>query len=248
MAQTVQPGQAAQFTVGATGEGALVYQWRRNGVDIANAVRPFLKIAGASAGDAGSYSVVVRNAAGGVESTAATLTLDAAAEGRLVNLSSLSFSGAGVDQLVPGFVAEGTVRLLVRAVGPSLAGFGVTGPLADPFLHIARSGEFVASNDDWGDNGAGSAIMDAASRVGGFALAGGSADSALLFDYEGGPRSAPVSDSGGGSGAALVEVYEVPTEGRNGRLVNLATRGLVVADGTLVAGFVIGDLEHLDLL
>ena len=37
-----------------------------------------------------------------------------------------------------------------------------------------------------------------------------------------------------------MEVYEVPTAGRTGRLVNLATRGVVQSGKSLVAGFVIG--------
>jgi hypothetical protein len=36
-AQTVVVGQSARFDVGAVGTGAIVYQWRRNGANIAGA-------------------------------------------------------------------------------------------------------------------------------------------------------------------------------------------------------------------
>jgi hypothetical protein len=144
--------------------------------------------------------------------------------------------------LVPSFVSEGSMRLLVRAVGPSLESFGVTSFLADPSLEIrsADGSTVLGSNADWGDGGAAAAIADTAATVGRFALTAGRRDSAFVYDYSGGTRSAPVSDVSGVGGTALVEVYEVPTAVRTGRLVNLATRGVVRSGETLVAGFVIG--------
>jgi len=96
------------------------------------------------------------------------------------------------------------------------------------------------TNKNWGDGGTGSAISNTAAVVVGFPLRSGSGDTALIYDYDGGPRSVPVRSADGGTGTALVEVYEVPTAGRDGRLVNLATRGVVQSGKTLMAGFVIG--------
>lgn len=52
----------------------------------------------------------------------------------LVNLSARTRAGTGDNVLIAGFVVGGTEpkRLLVRAVGPTLSSFGVTGALADP--------------------------------------------------------------------------------------------------------------------
>lgn len=241
MPQTVAPGQRAELLVSATGGGVLTYQWWRNGVALSGRTGPRLTIAAAAAGNAGDYTVVVSNAAGAVTSASAHVTVDAAADGRLVNLSSLAYSGEGADQLVPGFVAVGPMRLLVRAVGPSLEAFGVPGRLANPEVNLASGSTFLVHNDDWSGEGAAYAevVRAAGSQVGAFALTTGSQDSALVYDYDGGPRSAPVSDVAGGTGAVLVEVYDVPTAGRTGRLVNLATRGVVRAGENLVAGFVL---------
>ncbi len=80
--QTVAAGQTATLSVSATGDG-LTYQWRRNGVNLANGGRisgassSTLVITGVEAGDAGSYDVVVVNSLGGsVTSNTATLTVN----------------------------------------------------------------------------------------------------------------------------------------------------------------------------
>ncbi|MFM1769796.1 MAG: hypothetical protein RJA22_2325 [Verrucomicrobiota bacterium] len=63
----VDPGATVSFSVEATGSQPLAYQWRYNGVDLAEglgvdgATAPILTLTGVSAGQAGSYDVVVRN-------------------------------------------------------------------------------------------------------------------------------------------------------------------------------------------
>ena len=75
----------------------------------------------------------------------------AAAGPSLVNASTLAPVGTGAGVLIPGFVVGGTgkLRLLLRAIGPSLAGFGVTGTLANPTVTLYRGQQAVATNDDW---------------------------------------------------------------------------------------------------
>ncbi len=82
---TVQPqpvvvtaGQTAQFSVTATGTAPLAYQWQRNGVNIAGATAADCSVVNAQSVNAGSYRVIVSNAAGSVTSTAATLTVNPA--------------------------------------------------------------------------------------------------------------------------------------------------------------------------
>jgi hypothetical protein len=70
-------GQPAVFSVTATGSG-LTYQWRRNGADIPGATGSSYNIASTATGHAGTYSVVVRNSAGSVTSSNATLTVNRA--------------------------------------------------------------------------------------------------------------------------------------------------------------------------
>ena len=52
---------------------------------------------------------------------------------------------------IAGFVlgGTGTKRMLVRACGPALAGFGVTGALADPGLSLVSGTATFATNDNW---------------------------------------------------------------------------------------------------
>ncbi len=78
VSQTICPGGPVTFTVTATGVGEFFYQWRRNGGDLFGETGTSLTIAAVSAGDAGSYDVVVTNVCGDAFSSAATLTIGAA--------------------------------------------------------------------------------------------------------------------------------------------------------------------------
>jgi hypothetical protein len=75
-AQAVCAGSAASFTVAATGAG-VVYQWRKDGNPITGATLATYTIASASAGDAGTYTVVVSGACGTLTSASAVLTVNA---------------------------------------------------------------------------------------------------------------------------------------------------------------------------
>ena len=72
---TVSAGSSASFSVTATGQGTLAYQWRFNGANISGATASTYTIANAQASHAGSYTVVVSNAGGPTTSAAATLTV-----------------------------------------------------------------------------------------------------------------------------------------------------------------------------
>ena len=74
---TVTAGQAASFSVSASGSATLTYQWRKNGTAISSATSATYTIAATSAADAASYSVVVTNSAGSATSSSATLTVNA---------------------------------------------------------------------------------------------------------------------------------------------------------------------------
>ncbi|MGC4074739.1 MAG: immunoglobulin domain-containing protein [Nibricoccus sp.] len=73
---TVNTGGAASFTVTASGDPTLTYQWRKAGVDITGATSATFSIASAATSDAAQYTVVVTNAGGSVTSNAATLTVN----------------------------------------------------------------------------------------------------------------------------------------------------------------------------
>ncbi|MHB8524113.1 MAG: immunoglobulin domain-containing protein, partial [Limisphaerales bacterium] len=68
--QTVNPGASVTFSVVATGTDPLSYQWQYNLADIPGAITSSLTLNNVQASIAGSYQVVVSNAAGSASATA----------------------------------------------------------------------------------------------------------------------------------------------------------------------------------
>jgi hypothetical protein len=73
--KTILQGQSAAFTVGASGDVPIAYQWRKDGAAIAGATSSTFSIAAAQVSDAGGYSAVVTNVAGAVTSSVASLVV-----------------------------------------------------------------------------------------------------------------------------------------------------------------------------
>jgi uncharacterized delta-60 repeat protein len=134
-------------------------------------------------------------------------------DARLVNVSTRLLVGTGEAVAIPGVVINGpqSKRILVRAVGPTLALFGVGGTLVDPQLTLVDGNGFaVAANDNWTAAPNATELAAAAASAGAFALPADSKDAALLVSVPPGSYTALVSGIGGTTGVALVEVYEVP--------------------------------------
>ncbi len=166
----------------------------------------------------GSYTAVVGSSDGGtgvalVEAYDTEVNSGAA---RLVNLSARAQSGSGANVLTAGLVigGQGTLRVLVRAIGPGLAQFGVSGVLARPSLKVYDSHQRVLeSNTGWTSLGLTEDLAAAARLTGAFALSAtgaGSADSATVVTLTPGTYTIQVSGVGGTAGEALVEVYGIP--------------------------------------
>jgi hypothetical protein len=162
---------------------------------------------------AGSYSAIVSNSGAGTGNIGLVEIYDASANagGQMVNLSTRGEIGEGNAALIAGVVIRGSQprRLLVRAVGPSLARFNIGGALlADPVLTLYRGPTAIAQNDDW-EIGRSSVVLAAtAQRLGAFALDPASLDAALLITLEPGAYTAVVTSANGGTGIALVEIYD----------------------------------------
>lgn len=132
----------------------------------------------------------------------------------IVNISTLGKVGAGGETLVSGFVTSGTANrtVLVRAIGPTLAAFGVTDALAQPVLSVYQGTRLVATNSAWGGvNGASAdALTDAFDRAGAFRLVDeGSRDAALILSLPPGAYTVQVKSADAAGGSALLEVYEL---------------------------------------
>lgn len=164
----------------------------------------------------GPYTVIA-NGKGGSDGVALVevYAVDSGGAGtsRLVNTSTRAFVGTGDAVAIPGITVtpEGSRTYLVRAVGPTLEGFGVTGALADPIMRVYRAGDEtpIAVNDNWSDDPNAQQVEAAAANAGAFGLDSGSLDAAMLLHLEPGNYTVVASGSGGGTGVALVEVYEV---------------------------------------
>lgn len=132
-----------------------------------------------------------------------------AATPRLINVSVRKQIGAG-EILTAGFVIGGQTSrtVLVRAIGPGLAPFGVASPMADPRLVLFNAiPAKIAENDNWGGS---AQLTTTGEGVGAFPIdLPGSRDAMLLLTLAPGNYTAQVSGVTGG-GEVLVEVYEVP--------------------------------------
>lgn len=128
---------------------------------------------------------------------------------QFTNASTRAWVGTGDSILITGFVLAGTEtrQVLLRAVGPTLTNFGVTGELTDPTASLYTGETLVDSNDNWGDSPNATQITTAASNAGAFALPSGSADSALLVELAPGAYTLQVAGVSAATGTTLVEVY-----------------------------------------
>lgn len=152
----------------------------------------------------------------------------------LANLSVRTGTGSPDAPLTIGFaVGGGRKTLLVRAVGPTLAAFGVNGAVADPKFDLYNSDRVViGTNDNWN-------IGDAPvfGGVGAFAFTDGSKDAALVTSVTPSSYTAQIASNTGAPGIALVELYDA-AGGDGARLTNVSARTFVgTGDDILVAGF-----------
>ena len=162
-------------------------------------------------------------------------------DGTLRNLSTRGQVGTGSNILIAGFVVGGSSpkQILIRAIGPTLSGFGITGALADSQLELFKGTTRIALNDNWAGN---TAITSASATVGAFQLTANSLDAVVLAQLDPGAYTAQVSGVGGRTGVALVELYDVDSVAAFApqKLINVATRGVVgTGENQLIAGFVV---------
>ena len=175
----------------------------------------------------------------------ATAAVGATGTARLVNISTRVSLGGTAGTPISGFVLSGTgsKQMLLRAVGPTLANFSVSGALADPRLSLISGASTLGTNDNWL-----TADATTMSTVGAFALPSGSKDAALVTALSAGVYSAPVTATDSGNGVALLEVYDAATSSTL-NLVNTSTRAYVgTGDSLLIPGFVVSGTGSLKLL
>ena len=163
----------------------------------------------------GSYSVQITGG-GGTTGVALAEIYDATSPTaftpttpRLTNVSARTQVGTGGDILIAGFTLGGLTAktVLIRAIGPTLAAFGVPGALFDPKLELFSGPAKIQENDDWGGS---AAIASTSLSVGAFPLATSSRDAVLLVTLAPGSYTAQVTGANNTTGVALIEIYDVP--------------------------------------
>jgi photosystem II stability/assembly factor-like uncharacterized protein len=157
--------------------------------------------------DPGAYTAVVRgksngNGVGLVE----VYDLNATNNSRLANLSSRGFVQTNDNVMIAGFITGnrlGNVSVLVRAIGPSLAG-QVPNALADPILELHdANGAIAAINDNWQES------QQAEIQQTGVAPTDPH-ESAIIASLQVGSHTAIVRGVNNAAGNAVVEVYNLP--------------------------------------
>jgi len=153
-----------------------------------------------------------------------------------LNISGRARVETGQGVVITGFIVTGTTpkRVGVRALGPSLANFGVSGPLADPILQLNRGdGSLVMVNDNWKNT------QQAQITEAGLAPSN-DREAALIATLPAGNYTAIVSGKNGGTGVTLAEVYDLD-QAADSRLANISTRAPIgTGSNVLIGGFITG--------
>ena len=168
----------------------------------------------------------------------------------LANVSTRGFDGTGAEQMIVGFTIAGSgqKQVLVRAVGPRLADFGVTGVLQQPSLSLVNSSQSaIATNTGWTTAPNQSAIIAATAAVGAFSLDGlpsGTDDtrsSVILQSLPTGSFTGLAQGAAATTGVVLVEAYDADNFAtETASFSNLSTRGYVgTGADILIGGFVV---------
>jgi hypothetical protein len=155
---------------------------------------------------------------------------------KLVNISSRSKVGRGFDIMISGFVVTGTAPklLLIRAVGPTLSQYGLSGLLERPKVKI-YSGATLIHESAAGARVPSIAVARSANQLGGaFALPDWSGDTVVVESFDPGAYTIQVSGENDGTGIAIVEVYDLDSSNSASRLVNLSTRSMVGRDNDIL--------------
>jgi hypothetical protein len=141
----------------------------------------------------------------------------------------------GDSVLIGGFIITGTQpkKVIVRAIGPSLGTFGVSGALANPVLELHEPDGTVITNDDWKDT---QEPAITATKL----APSNDLESAIVATLDPGAYTAILTGKDNTTGVALIEAYDLD-QTVDSQLANISTRGLVqTGDSVMIGGFILG--------
>jgi len=155
------------------------------------------------------------------------------------NISTRGRVETGENVMIAGFIPVGSGKVAIRALGPSLGGFGINDALDDPVFEVYQNNTLIASNDNWADD------PNSAAALQKDGLAPSSAAEAALdpITANSGQFTVVVHGKGSSTGVAIVEVYDLGTtfSPNQSTFGNVSTRGFVgPGNDVLIAGIIIG--------
>ena len=107
--QSVTVGQAATFTVTASGTAPLMYQWQKNAANISGATTAsYTTPATTSADNGAKFNAVVSNSSGSATSSAATLTVNAASSAPAITTQPVNQTVTAAQTATFSVTATGT--------------------------------------------------------------------------------------------------------------------------------------------
>ena len=157
---------------------------------------------------------------------------------KLLNISTRMQVLTDDNALIGGFIVTGISpkRVIVRAIGPSLSGSGVSGALADPTLDLNLPDGSVVTNDNWKDTQ--QAEIEATTIP-----PSDEHESAIVQTLLPGAYTAIVRGKNTTTGVGLVEAYDLD-QPADSRLANISTRGFIdTGDNVMIGGFIIGPAD-----
>ena len=193
----------------------------------------------------GDYITIVSDNAGGNVAYTATFNLEediyyvrvAPPAPQLLNISTRAHVLTNEQVLIAGFIINGTdpKKVMIRGIGPSLNGVGVT--LSDPTLELHQGNTTLTTNDNWKTKSDGTnqqAEIEATTIPPANDL-----ESAIVMTLSPGTYSAILAGKNGGTGVGVVEVYDLG-QAANSRLGNISTRGFVdTGDNVMIGGLIV---------
>ncbi len=191
----------------------------------------------------GSFASVSGNAQATVNASGLLTSVDPAKPnpktGQPLNIATRLAIQSGDNVLIAGFIVTGpsgsTKKVLIRGLGPSLAGLGVPGTISDPLLELHNPDGSVVINDNWQQG-------DTTQIPPGFAPSD-PRESVVVATIGPGNYTAILKGAHGETGVGLAEVYDLDSASL-AQLGNIATRGFVnTGDNVLIGGFIIGGTE-----
>jgi hypothetical protein len=159
--------------------------------------------------NAGAYTAILRGRSNTIGiALAEAYDLDQGVDSKMANLSTRAFVNTDNNIVIAGFVLSaggvGQDRLIVRGIGPSLAGFGISPVLANPTLELRdNNGTLLLANNDWQEN------PDQAQEINAAGLApANSLESAMAATLPPGLYTALLAGRNNGTGIGVIEVYD----------------------------------------